>query len=61
VHTTDYRVMLDEAIKTETRAAATYKGILEMGGLDSELSDAIEQIFFAEERSVEELNQLMNS
>ena len=61
VHSTDYRVMLDEALKTETRAAASYKEILEMGGLDSELSDAIEQIFFAEERSVEELNQLMNS
>jgi bacterioferritin (cytochrome b1) len=60
VHTTDFRVMLDEAMKTETHAAASYKGILEMGGLDSELRDAIEQIYFAEERSVEELTQMMN-
>ena len=59
VHTTDYRVMLDEALKTETHAAKSYKQILEMGGLDSELYDAIEQIYFAEERSVEELNQLI--
>jgi bacterioferritin len=61
VHTTDYRVMLDEALKTETRAAAAYAGILELGGLDSELSDAIQQIHFAEERAVEELSQLLNS
>jgi bacterioferritin len=58
VHTTDYRVMLDEALKTETHAAKSYKDILEMGGLDSELYDAIEQIYFAEERAVEELHQL---
>jgi len=59
VHTTDYRVMLDEAVKTETRAAESYKGILGMQGLDPELYDAVEQIYFAEERSVEELHQLM--
>jgi len=58
VHTTDYRVMLDEALKTERQAARAYKEILSMGGLDSELYDAIEQICFAEERSVEELHQL---
>lgn len=61
VHTTDYRVMLDEAMKTETQAAKTYKEILGMDGLDSELYDQIEQIYFAEERSVEELHLLMNS
>ena len=58
VHTTDYHVMLDEALNTETRAAKSYKEILAMGGLDSELFDAIEQIYFAEERSVEELHQM---
>jgi bacterioferritin (cytochrome b1) len=58
VHTTDYRVMLDEALKTETHAAKSYREILDMGGLDSELYDAIEQIHFAEERSVEELHQM---
>ena len=61
VHTTDYKVMLDEALKTETRAAAAYGEILETGGLDSELCDAIQQIHFAEERAVEELSQLLNS
>ena len=58
VHTTDFRVMLDESLKTETHAARSYKEILELEGLDSELYDAIEQIYFAEERSVEELHQL---
>lgn len=59
VHTTDFRVMLDEAMKTETRAATTYREILRMKGLDAEMYDSIEQIAFAEERSVEELNQLL--
>ena len=59
VHSTDFRVMLDEAMKTETRAAATYKEILGVSGLDAEMYDAIEQIAFAEERAVEELNQLL--
>lgn len=59
VHTTDYTEMLDEAMKTETRAAKTYRAILGLGGLDAELHDAIEQIAFAEERAVEELNQLL--
>jgi bacterioferritin len=60
VHTTDYRVMLEEAIKTETHAAKAYAEILQISGLDSELQDALQQIHFAEERSVEELHQLMN-
>ena len=58
VHTTDYRVMLTEAMKTETHAAAAYKAILDLGELDSELFDAIEQIKFAEQRAVEDLHQL---
>jgi bacterioferritin len=61
VHTTDYRVMLDEAMKTEARAARTYKEFLALPGIDPELYDAIEQIYFQEERSVEELKQLMES
>jgi len=61
VHTTDYRVMLDEAMKTETYAAKSYKEILGLEGLDEEMHDAIEQIAFAEERSVEELTQLLNA
>jgi bacterioferritin (cytochrome b1) len=61
VHTTDYLTMLDEAMKTETRAARTYKEFLDLGDIDPELYDAIEQIYFQEERSVEELKQLMAS
>jgi bacterioferritin (cytochrome b1) len=53
VHTTDYKVMLGEAYKTETQAAATYKKILALPGLDAELSDTIEQISFEEQRSIE--------
>lgn len=60
VHTTDYKVMLHEAFETETGAADGYKKILALPDLDSELFDAIEQISFAEERSIEELSQLLD-
>lgn len=59
VHTTNYRVMLEEAMKTETFAAQTYRAFLELPGIGAELNDAIEQIYFQEERSVEELKQLL--
>lgn len=61
VHTTDYRTMLEEALKTEGFAAKTYKEFLALPGLDQELFDAIEQIYLAEERSVDELRQLMTT
>ena len=61
VHTTGYRSMLSEAMKTETHAAQSYKQFLALPGIDPELYDAIEQIYFEEERSVEELKQLMDS
>jgi bacterioferritin (cytochrome b1) len=61
VHTTDYKVMLREAHKTETHAAKSYRAFLDLAGIDAELFDAIEQIYFQEERSVEELNQLLDS
>ena len=59
VHTTDYKVMLEESMKTERHAARTYQEFLNLPGIDPELYDAIEQIYFAEARSVEELSQLM--
>jgi bacterioferritin len=59
VHTTNYQVMLDEALKTETRAAESYGAILAMEGLDEELADSLEQILFDEERAVEELKRLL--
>jgi len=61
VHTTEYRVMLEESLKTESHAARSYKELLGQPGVDAELHDAIEQIYFAEERSVEELNRLIPS
>ena len=60
VHTTDYRVMLREAFETETKAAAGYKRLLELVDFDPELYDAIEQISFEEQRSIEELSQLID-
>jgi len=59
VHTTNYQMMLDEALKTETRAAEHYGAILAMEGLDEELADSLEQILFDEERAVEELKRLL--
>ena len=59
VHTTDYKTMLEESMKTERRAAGTYQEFLALPGIDPELYDAIEQIYFAEARSVEELAQLI--
>ena len=61
VHTTDYKVMLREAFETEQQAAKGYKEFLDLPGIDSELYDAIEQIYFQEERSIEELSQLLDS
>ena len=59
VHTTDYEAMLQEVLRTETVAAETYRGILENLDDKEELYDLIEQIYFAEVRSMEELNQLI--
>jgi bacterioferritin len=59
IHTTDYEVMLQESMRTEAHAAKSYKEFLDQPGVEPELHDAIEQIYFAEERSVEELNQLI--
>ncbi len=59
VHTTDYQVMLQEVLKTEQTAAETYKGVLDITRDNQELYDLIEQIYFAEVRSTEELNQLI--
>ena len=60
VHTTDYKVMLREAYQTEVKAASGYQAFLEVPGIDTELYDAIEQIYFQEERSVEEMSQLLD-
>ena len=59
MHTTNYEVMLQEVLKTEQLASQTYHELLEMVTDNEELYDLLEQIYFAEVRSVEELNQLI--
>lgn len=59
-HTTDYRELLKSCLETEKKAAETYGSILELiEGGDDELFDALQQIYFAELRAVEEITQLM--
>ena len=59
VHTTDYKVMLREALETEKKAASGYEDVLSLIKDDEEMYDSIEQIYFQELRSVEEVTQLM--
>ena len=59
VHTTDYTVMLKEALKTEQKAAEGYEVVLALIKDDEEMYDSIEQIYFQELRSVEEVTQLL--
>jgi bacterioferritin len=61
VHTTHYKTMLEEALKTEQFAAQSYQTILDHCDPNDELYDVLQQIFFAEERSVLELTQLLDS
>lgn len=61
IHTTQYDEMLVHSLETETKAAAVYSELMiqiEAVG-DQDLFDAIEQIYVAEVRSVEELRLLM--
>ena len=60
IHTTQYDEMLVHSLDTETRAASVYAAImLEIDSVgDQEMYDAIEQIYLAEIRSVEELRRL---
>lgn len=61
IHTTQFDEMLVHSLDTETRAAAVYAAImLEIDTVgDQEMYDAIEQIYLAELRSLEELRLLM--
>lgn len=60
-HATDYTVMLERSLETETKAAEVYAGIIklldEVG--DQEMYDSIEQIYFAELRSLENLRLIL--
>ena len=59
VHTTDYNIMLTESLKTEQKAAEGYEVVLALIKGDEEMYDSIEQIYFQELRSVEEVTQLL--
>ena len=61
VHTTDYIEMLKQAYQTEKTASEVYGDILETlkSHNDDELHDSIENIYFAELRSVEEVRMLL--
>ena len=51
--------MLKEALKTEKKAAEGYEEVLSLIKDDEEMYDSIEQIYFQELRSVEEVTQLL--
>jgi len=61
VHATDFTTMLERSLETETKAAEVYDGIIklldEVG--DQEMYDSIEQIYFAELRSLESLRLIL--
>ena len=61
VHTSNYQEMLQEAYATESKAAATYGEILPLVESigDTELFDALEVVYFDEQRSVEELRMML--
>ena len=61
IHTSDYHNMLVESYETEKKAVEIYSKILplveELG--DTELYDALEIVYFDEQRSVEELRMML--
>ena len=61
VHTSNYQEMLQEAYATESKAAATDGSILPLVEAigDTELFDALEVVYFDEQRSVEELRMML--
>ena len=61
LHTENYTVMIEQALKTEMRASEIYSELLEMVEEleDRELYDSLESIYFTELRSVEEMRMLL--
>jgi hypothetical protein len=60
-HVSSYTDMLAQSLITETKAAEVYGELMPMieDAGDADLYDAIEQIYLAEVRSVEELGRLV--
>jgi len=61
VHTTEFNAMLEHSLETETKAAEVYANIIQLVDDvgDQEMYDAIEQIYLAELRSLEDLRLIM--
>lgn len=61
VHTTEFNAMLELSLETETKAAEVYANIIQLVDDvgDQEMYDAIEQIYLAELRSLEDLRLIM--
>ena len=62
IHTTETLAMLQGALATEMKAAEIYGELLPLLDeiADRELYDAVEQIYLAELRSVEEIRMLLD-
>ncbi len=61
VHSTEFKAMLERSLETETKAAEVYAGIIKLldEAGDQEMYDSIEQIYFAELRSLESLRLIL--
>ena len=61
VHSTDFKTMLERSLETETKAAEVYAGVVKLldESGDQEMYDSIEQIYFAELRSLENLRLIL--
>ena len=61
VHSTEFKAMLERSLETETKAAEVYANIIQLVEKvgDQEMYDAIEQIYLAELRSLEDLRLIL--
>ena len=59
IHTTDYMEMLNYALETEIKASEVYAELLPLIDETDDLYDSIEQIYFSELKSVQEMKLLV--
>ncbi len=60
IHTTDYMEMLNYALETEIKASEVYAELLPLIDETDDLYDSIEQIYFSELKSVQEMKLLVS-
>ena len=60
IHTTDFMEMLNYSLETEVKASEVYADLLPLIKQTDDLYDAIEQIYLAELKSVEEIRLLVS-